>query len=136
MKKIIATILSIVYLATSSGFTMYSHYCMDKLIGSSFSLNYASNSPKCNLCSNGENDISISQGCCKDLSKDVKLDKKQHRSDAIKQVQKEVLDLSVYHHLGAYSFLFPTITLSLPQINGPPLLYQAAVYLLNCVFLI
>ena len=67
MKKLLVTILAIVYLGTSSGAMIHLHYCMGKLAETSFSKDTNKTCSKCGM--------KVSQkksGCCKDESRFVK----------------------------------------------------------------
>jgi len=74
MKKIIAAILSIIYLTVSSGFAMNIHYCMGHV--SSVDYTY-SNNKKCGHCG-----MENKKGCCHSEFKVVKLTDDQQLAKA------------------------------------------------------
>lgn len=72
MRQVLVIILSIFYLLSSSGFTMYEHYCMGELAQTSISDNVSDND-RCSKCGM-ENKKGEDNGCCKDEQKFVKSD--------------------------------------------------------------
>lgn len=72
MRQVLVIILSIFYLLSSSGFTMYEHYCMGELAQASISDNIFDND-RCSKCGM-ENKKGEDNGCCKDEQKFVKTD--------------------------------------------------------------
>jgi len=126
MKKLLASILLLVYFTVSTGFVVSVHYCMNKVDSVEFG---DSSSEKCGKCGMH---IQSSDGCCKD---DVKLVKMQvDQSFAKIAVPDFSLDLAVPQ---AQEFYFVSYHRSPeekhPLANGPPLSKQDT-YLQNCVF--
>lgn len=73
MKKVVAFILSFVYLVTSNGATINFHYCMGKLIGADVSAAAFENS----TCSNCGMVKENKKGCCNDKHEVIKLSSDQ-----------------------------------------------------------
>src|ERR1700744_5183401 len=67
MKRLLVTILSILYMASATGATIHVHYCMGKLISASFVHHGAD---KCGRC--GMKRTAKGNGCCKDEHKTIK----------------------------------------------------------------
>ena len=82
MKRLLVVILSLVYLAASSGFTLRQHYCMGELIGTAID-HPAKNSDthQCSRC--GMEKKSDDNGCCKDKVKTFKASPDQLPAKAI-----------------------------------------------------
>jgi hypothetical protein len=65
MKKILASILFLVYFAVSTGFVVSMHYCMDRFDSAQLGASGNDKCPKCGMHKDG--------GCCRDVVKVVKL---------------------------------------------------------------
>ncbi|MEP6627013.1 MAG: hypothetical protein ABJA32_03475 [Ginsengibacter sp.] len=76
MKKFFLLILSFVYLATSSGATVYIHQCMGKMIAWELLENEGSSCTKCGMHKNAPTD------CCKDHVKVLKVQNDQSLPNA------------------------------------------------------
>lgn len=135
MKKIIASILAVLYLSTSMGATVHLHYCMDKLVGWSL-LDHGSRD--CSSCGMPklrpeEGCMVKMKGCCHDEHKQFKSEKDQQTSQLFFEFTKltpVIADLS-YMEQG------PSIRSLLaqqPAVNGPPLLTHLPLFLRNCNF--
>lgn len=72
MKKILVAILSVFYLLSTSGFTVYEHYCMGELANASLSDN-TSDDGSCSKCGM-EKKEGTGNDCCQDEHKFVKTD--------------------------------------------------------------
>jgi hypothetical protein len=66
MKRILVTILAVLYMAGATGTTIHIHYCMGKVMGAGFGHDDEEMCVKCGMTK------SISKGCCKDEHKTVK----------------------------------------------------------------
>ena len=71
MKKLLATILAVVYLTASAGASLHLHYCMDKLVGWTLWSNGAKED-SCSKCGMAKTEAT-DNGCCKDEHKLIKL---------------------------------------------------------------
>jgi hypothetical protein len=136
MKKVLVSILAIIYLATSIGATVHLHYCMGRLI----SWGLADRSEKsCVLCGmqkmgpSGECVVGM-KNCCHEESRQIKNDKDQKTGQEVFQVMKVVplvADLPQWFWTDAI-VLSPV--LSQPVSHGPPLVVPVPVFLRNCNF--
>ncbi len=68
MKRLLAIILAVSYLCLSIGITVHTHYCMGKLVGTSFI--EQDEDHHCTHC--GMDKKSSKNGCCKDEHKIIK----------------------------------------------------------------
>ncbi|MBV9960776.1 MAG: hypothetical protein JO072_00895 [Parafilimonas sp.] len=126
MKKFIVSILSVLYLATSSGAAINFHYCMGKFTGWDLSL------PASNKCSNCGMKKENQTGCCHDEHKILETKKDQLAA------QINVVPDNNFKYLPAEYLAFTKNYLSVhadkihtahspPGINTIP-------FILNCVF--
>jgi hypothetical protein len=136
MKRVLASIFTILYLSTSLGASLHFHYCMGKLV--SWGL-ISRESANCSFCGMPKN-ISPSKNqvgknnCCKDDHKEIRTAGDQKSAQNENQVQKDSpVDAAVYSH----SFQPEHFSSGSPfQIltHGPPLSASQPSYLLNCNF--
>lgn len=126
-------ILSIVYLGIATGFSTYSHYCMDKYVETTL---WQQDMSHCGICGMSKNKSSQKK-CCKEEHKQVKLEK-DHK--AAEQISKQFQTFATDTHFPAYA-IQPTAALvntteKLPLSNAPPHQEHDAIYMLNCSYLI
>jgi len=132
MKKLIITILALVYITTSTGFNIHKHYCMGKIADWGL---FGNNNNTCSKC--GMEEIEgEDNGCCKDKVMLVK-----NSAD-----QKNAESPLPFMHLGAIetalSFIeIPPVNFSVikdesPVNHVPHRGTIQPVYIRNCVFLI
>jgi len=130
VKKIIVTILAVVYLATSVGATIHLHYCMGKLVGWSIAHKQSSS---CSNCGMPKVQDGTEDSCCKDQSRHVKNDNDQKAFDNARQV-KTLQFKTVYApatNSEALAYLNPSLTFPseyIVQRSRPPL------HIIHCVF--
>ena len=130
MKKFFATILAILYLATTTGATIHMHYCMDKLVELNL---WHSEKDQCNNCGM-ETSQQADNGCCKDEHKQVKLENDHYKSGvAFQAVQSATITLPV-DFLQIPLVAFSSVTEENPRSNAPPRSCGLAIYKRNCVF--
>jgi hypothetical protein len=77
LKKALIAILAFVYITTTTGATVHLHYCMGKLASWNF---HHEEKSKCGKCGMNIHD-GDSDGCCKDIQKQVKNDTDQKRTE-------------------------------------------------------
>ncbi len=116
MKKFIAGILILLYSCTASGATVHFHYCMERFASWSVSLGAADDGP-CGYCGM---DDKKDNGCCKDVSKKISIDKEQK-----KPAYSVFTVLNTLHPIPEYAFssattLPLTLTERYPVSNAPP----------------
>lgn len=131
MKKLLVTILALVYLGSSTGGVMHLHYCMGKLAETSFTKN---NNPTCGKC--GMKTSQKKGGCCKDESKFVKNEQDQKASLTHFEFQQQLVALlpsTIY--MVTEENLCNQLLITYAA-NAPPDIHAPAVYLRVCSFLI
>ena len=126
MKKLLASILLLVYFTVSTGFVVSVHYCMNKVDSIELGDNSSDQCGKCGM------HVEDSGGCCKD---DVKMVKMQVDHSVAKTASPDFsLQLPGKAIHSDYLFAIANNTLNkYPLAHGPPLSDQDT-YLLNCVF--
>jgi hypothetical protein len=138
MKKFLATILALVYLATSVGATVHMHYCMDKLVSWSLDTK-TTNKKSCPYCGMNKSTTDKhcgkeSKGCCKDDQKQVKVDNDQKMTEFSVQLAKiypEPITRAFSDRLFTYTF---SLTETYPVVNAPPQIKLLPLFVRNCVF--
>ncbi|MEJ7830772.1 MAG: hypothetical protein WKF91_21365 [Segetibacter sp.] len=131
MKKLLVTILSIIYLTTTTGFTLNMHYCMGKLVD----LATWADTDKCSNCGM-EKSVAKDSGCCTDEYKQIKLDCDQKSASVAHtfiQLSFATLPLSF---IKVPSHTLTPVTKHNPVSKAPLRGSSIAVYINNCVFLI
>lgn len=126
MKRSLVIILSMIYLAVSSGVVVNIHYCMGKMS----SVKLQAWAP--NNCACGKK-MESKKGCCKTELKMVKLEDAQKISYADYVFQAPVAQIASPLSLLQTPFYNARVTV-LPNGHSPPLLYDSDIYVRNCVF--
>ena len=136
MKKVLATILAVIYLSTSMGATIHLHYCMGKLFSWSLTENNNKNCGQCGMpkSSTGGHCMAVKDGCCKDKLTQVQLDKDQKTTEN----NYSFSDLSLIA-IPATTTAFPDLhvvsyILGYPTTNAPPGPDKVPVFIRNCTF--
>jgi hypothetical protein len=128
MKRVLTSIIAIVYFVISSGLVMSVHYCMGKI--SSVDLNH--NSTETCVCGMSLKETS-NKGCCKTEIKMVKLEDNHKATYAFYNFQAPVTlapqAISIFNVVDLYES-----AKVYADIHGPPLLSEQDTYLYNCVF--
>lgn len=119
MKRILVTILSVLYMISATGATVHIHYCMGEFMDAGFSHDAEGNCAKCGMKK------SISKGCCKDEQKTIKA------SDH--QTTKVSFDLAYYpatlplpvHYTAVYNLHYAySRTTNIDRAHAPPSLWR------------
>jgi hypothetical protein len=130
MKKILFSILAIIYIVASTGATMHLHYCMGRLADTGF---FEQEGGHCSLCgmekSNGDDN-----GCCTDQEETIKISIDQKFSAASVFHFEQPFTLLEAAFTGFQPQLFAVATEVLPVSNAPPRSPQVPEYLMNCIF--
>lgn len=128
MKRLLISIIALIYFTVSSGMVMSVHYCMGKI--SDVQVNQVPED-RC-ICGMSKKETS-SKGCCKTEFQMVKLADIHKASYASYDIQAPVALLT-----RSLSLLDAPILVSpekvYADIHGPPLISEQDTYLLNCVF--
>lgn len=132
MKKLLAVILALVYMSTSTGATIHMHYCMGKLADWGLGHNKSKTCGKCGMEKSDEKD----NGCCKDEHKFVKNDSDQKIAEAGFQMMQLVSTAIPVSFFEIPDNNIPSVTEANPISHAPPRSSSVAVYILNRSFLI
>jgi predicted amidophosphoribosyltransferase len=127
LKKVLATISTVIYFAVTSGIVVNMHYCMDRFDSAQL---YATNAEVCSKCGMHTSD---SNGCCHDEIKVVKLNENHNFSQFNHEVKSP--EAATVHYNDFLSSLHIQPVQQNDFLNhSPPLLSQQDTYLQNCVF--
>lgn len=128
MKRVLVSIIALIYFTVSSGMVMSVHYCMGEV--SNIQVNQVPEEG-C-ICGMSKKETS-SKGCCKTEFTMVKLADNHKASSVSYDIQAPVaLVARSLSQLEAP--LYNTSIKIYADIHGPPLLSEQDTYLLNCVF--
>jgi hypothetical protein len=133
MKKLIAAILAIIFITTSTGATVYLHYCMGKL--ADWNLGY-NTSDTCGKCGMKISEKKNNNGCCKDDHKFLKNTADQKIAELGFQLTQVMVVALPASSIEISFYDFPSMAEVKHVSHAPPRSSCVAVYLRNCVFLI
>ena len=124
MKKLLLSIITLIYLGVSSGIAMEIHYCMGKRAGVDL---YAGKTDKCGRCGMAEK-----KGCCNDEHKFYKLssDPKTVANDHDFHSPVVFYETVYARPLVLFSKNSALISSNTPSPGDPPL------FILNCTYLL
>jgi hypothetical protein len=126
MKKLVASIMLLLYFVVSTGFVVSVHFCMDEVNAVSIG---SGEEDDCGKCCQAPAEY---DNCCKDEVKVVKVQADQLHSKLVKaDFSLQVIGSAATPYL--FTPLFTTIANPVPVAHGPPLSQQDT-YLRNCVF--
>jgi len=136
MKKCIAAILAVLYLSTSVGATVHLHYCMGKLAAWTLQDPSANDDFLCGMpkspafqgCSLAKKD------CCRDEYHQIKTGKDHKLGSAASEIVKLTAVAAKLPRAVAVSSFITSLSLTLPNANGPPGKDGVPVFLRNCSF--
>jgi len=134
MKKVLVSILAIIYLSTSMGATVHLHYCMGRLV--SWGLTDHSGR-SCDFCGmqksrpSGECMIGM-KDCCNEVSKQIRTDKDQKTGQEFFQVVNMTPFVADVPQPLWVNAVVSSPVLSRPASHGPPLIPSVPVFLRNC----
>lgn len=130
MKKLIAAILAVLYLGTSTGATVHMHYCMGELADWGLGHNNSKTCGKCGM----EKSAEKNNGCCKDEHKFVKNETDQKVAESVVlDFSQQIIDIPVSFFAISES-LVSSISEEYPISHAPPRSGTRQVYLLNRTF--
>lgn len=132
MKKILVTILALVYLSTSSGMILHMHYCMGKMVNWGLTKSDSKKCPGCGM----EKSAQDESGCCSDESRFVKNNTDQVQDDYSLPAITELSAPVVVYPVSLMEIEVISPAYIVPQTHAPPDLAKQPVYLQICSFLI
>jgi hypothetical protein len=128
MKKVLISILAVIYLAATIGVTLQRHYCMNRLVGWSLT---QQQDDMCSKCGMDKSDKK--KGCCNDETIKVKISDDQQSIFTSVHFESPVYPV-VYDHT-VYESLLPVSSLHQHLYDhGPPGNLKVPVFLRNNVF--
>ncbi|MEH6306732.1 hypothetical protein RYH73_13835 [Olivibacter sp. CPCC 100613] len=132
MKKLFALILTILYLGIATGFSTYSHYCMDRYVETSL---WKTDRSNCGICGMDKSKETSKKNCCKEEHKEVKLEKKHQASQYVYQQFQSfpAVVLNSAYVLPANN-IWENITTAHPFSHAPPNKEYLSIYMLNCTY--
>lgn len=132
MKRFLVTILSFLYITTTTGATIHMHYCMGEFIDWNLGHNLSKYCSSCGMEEAKQKD----KGCCKDESKFLKNNTDQKTSESVFQhIQLIAVPLPPLFDDVSGNY-FPTVIDNDSLNHSPSRTCGVAVYIRNCVFLI
>lgn len=132
MKKFLAFILTIFYLASTTGATVHMHYCMGEMVNKSFWHNDEKECSRCGMEKTGEDD----NGCCKDEQQQFKIDNEHKITETSFHATQQDAVLSPLYFEKPQAFHFIPVNEAHPASNAPPGSGSIPIYKRNGVFLI
>ncbi|SHM65670.1 hypothetical protein SAMN05444266_109372 [Chitinophaga jiangningensis] len=132
MKKLVALILALLYMGTSTGATLHMHYCMGKLITVNL---WHSDKDKqvCSKCGDNQRP-SCAKKCCKDEHKTVKYDNDQHVTDSAMAAMQQLAVVTPVHFMGLQPVYITALVAEHPVSNAPPGNAKVPVHILHCTY--
>ena len=125
MKRILATILAFVYLATSTGATINIHYCMGELV--SHSLVKEDTCGKCGM-------EKTEEGCCEDVAKVIQTPQDDHSYQSANHTFTPFIAILQTNYIVVPSPVTFTALLQAAKNHSPPGSSGTSLYIRNCVF--
>jgi hypothetical protein len=135
MKKVVASILAVLYLSTSMGATVHLHYCMGRLVAWGFIDRESRDCASCGMekmdampgCSVGM------KNCCHDEHRQFQNDRAQKPAQSwVEWNLMPALAMPSYRDWNEPVVIAPAI--AGPVAHGPPLSGRIPVFLRNCNF--
>ncbi len=123
MKKILLTIVTLIYLMASSGIAMDVHYCMGEKVGVDFAI---SSNEKCGKCGMKEK----KGGCCKDEHHFYKYENSHKNVPNYFLNIFEIVAVTPIYYFDR-EFLFYKESTSSYKANAPPDITQPLLYIRN-----
>lgn len=135
MKRVVASILAVLYLSTSMGATVHLHYCMGRLVGWGLVDHESRDCVSCGMAKDAPmSGCSVGmKNCCHDEHKHIQNDRAQKPVQTWIEwnLAPALLPLPVSGSIVPMA-IAPAI--DRPVANGPPLVGLVAIFLRNCNF--
>jgi hypothetical protein len=128
VKRVIATILSVLYLVTSSGATIDFHYCIGKFIGLDISLPTNSKCSNCGMAKQNQ------KGCCNDKQQTLQVKKDHVLAQQVNTVSNNRLQYFTTQYSSLVNLYATEHIISSYSANNPPGLNTISPFIFNCVF--
>lgn len=132
MKKFIVAILAILYISSSTGATVYMHYCMGDIANWGIGHNDSKTCGKCGM----EKKSSKDNGCCNTTYKDLKVKDSHVPADAVKTTFSYLTDFSLLTASYQLKAIIGNYEENFYAGHVPPLQPGIPLHILFCTFLI
>ncbi len=123
MKKVLATILAVIYLTTTSGAVINMHYCMGKMYA--FGLSKKDNCSKCGM--------KKAKSCCNDEVKIIKIQDTHHSVSETALYQPYFASLQKEYNI-SNTVLQAVAPAFAANNNSPPGSNKVPLYIAHCIF--
>lgn len=130
MKKLLGLILALTYFASTSGATVYLHYCMGQIVEWNVTGSEQETCPNCGM----DKSKTSEKDCCKDEHKQLKNTNDHSISETAFQGMQLVASALPVSFIETPAITFSSITEENPTSNAPPQSSGIAIYKRNCVF--
>jgi hypothetical protein len=136
MKKVLVSILAIVYLSTSMGATIHMHYCMGRLVSWGLAEHAGVSCDFCGMQKMGSSGECVMgmKHCCHEESRQIRNDKDQKTGQEFFHIVQPSPALADMPQPVWVDAMVLSPVLSRPVSHGPPLAASVPVFLRNCSF--
>ncbi|QNL49314.1 hypothetical protein H8S90_21675 [Olivibacter sp. SDN3] len=132
MKKLFAFILAFLYLGIATGFSTYTHYCMDRYVETTL---WQIDMSKCGACGMSKDKSSAEKKCCKEEHKQLKLEKDHKAATEISYKYLQELPAILLHtDVLRPAKTLTNIAIDYPFSHAPPDKAYHTIYMLNCIY--
>jgi hypothetical protein len=138
MKRFLAIIVAVLHLASATGATLRTHYCMGDLIGTELAPHFDADGDH-HVCGKCGMEKGSSQGCCKDkhsFIKDASDKAHQHAFQFAFDAPPALLPPSIVPCYGEPRSDFFAAVRAVPVSNAPPPVPPVPLFVRDCSFLI
>lgn len=130
MKKFIISLLTLLYISTSTGATIHMHYCMGELAGWGLGHTESKTCSKCGM----ENAETKENGCCNDEHTFLKNNTDQKVTEStFREIQLVTTALPAFF-IPILSFDYTRVTKTNPISHIPPLDHVVPIYIFDCIY--
>lgn len=126
MKKVIVSILAVLYLCSSVGATVHLHYCMGKLVNWSLTDKDGDKCDKCGMQKDG--------GCCKDEQQFVKNSLDQKTTESAIQFMHLIANAAPGTVINISDLYSSSLAENYSISHAPPLKSGVDILIRNCIF--
>lgn len=133
MKKVLAAILSLIYLVTANGIAMNLHYCCGKL--DKVAVSYTTGM-SADYVSGGQHTAYSGNECCMNVHKQFKITQSHHNESDILFNADHTYTAVLSDRPEIPQLYFSAVAKGNFSPHGPPLLPKDPIYLKHCSFLI
>ncbi len=126
MKKLVVSILAVLYLCSSAGATVHLHYCMGKLVNWSLTDKEGDKCNKCGMQKDG--------GCCKDEHQFVKNNLDQKTTGSATQFMQVIASVTPAVSTDISDLYCSSLIENYPIGHAPPLISGVDIFIRNRVF--